>query len=77
MKRILGPNTKKVTEGWRKLHNDDLQILYCSSNIIKVKLEEHVARMGSKEMCTTFQLQNLKERYCFRGLGVDERIILI
>jgi hypothetical protein len=47
-----------VTGGWRKLHNEELHDLYLSSNIIwviksrKMRLTEHVARMGEIINCT-------------------------
>jgi hypothetical protein len=54
LRRILGPKRDKVTESWRKLHNDKLNNLYSSPCIIKMlKLRRmrgggHVARMGEK-----------------------------
>jgi hypothetical protein len=33
LRRIFGPK-REVTGGWRKLHNDDLNNLYLSPNII-------------------------------------------
>jgi hypothetical protein len=33
---ILGPKRDKVTEGWRKLHNEELHKLYSSPNIIRM-----------------------------------------
>jgi hypothetical protein len=35
LRRILGLNTDKVTGEWRKLHNDELHILYLSPDIIR------------------------------------------
>jgi hypothetical protein len=35
-RRIFGPKRDKVTEEWRKLHNEELNDLYCSTNIIQV-----------------------------------------
>jgi hypothetical protein len=32
--RIFGPKSDEVTGGWRKLHNEELQNLYSSPNII-------------------------------------------
>ena len=52
LRRIFGSKTDKVIGEWRKLHNEELNDRYCSSNIIRViksrrmKWEEHVARMG-------------------------------
>jgi len=33
-KRIFGPKRDKETENWRKLHDEELNDLYCSPNII-------------------------------------------
>jgi hypothetical protein len=44
----------EVTEGWRKLHNEDLHNLYSSPSIIRVIKSRrmtwtgHVARMGMR-----------------------------
>jgi hypothetical protein len=34
LRRILGPKIDEVTGGWRKVHNEELRDLYCSSSII-------------------------------------------
>jgi hypothetical protein len=36
LRRIFGPNRYKVTGAWRKLHNEDLNDQYSSSNIFWV-----------------------------------------
>jgi hypothetical protein len=36
LRRIFGPKRYKVTGEWRKLHNEELNDLYTSSNIIRV-----------------------------------------
>jgi len=36
LRRILGPKRVKVTGEWRKLHNEELNDLYCSLNIVQV-----------------------------------------
>jgi len=52
LRRIFGPKRDKVTGEWRKLHNEELNDLYCSSNIVQViksrriRWTGHVARMG-------------------------------
>ena len=48
----FGPKRDEVTGEWRKLHNEELNDLYCSPNIFRVKKLRtmrwvgHVARMG-------------------------------
>jgi len=36
LRRILGPKRDEVTEELRKLHNEELNDLYCSPNIMVV-----------------------------------------
>jgi hypothetical protein len=54
LKRILGPKRDRMTGGWRKLHNEELHILYSSTNIIRIIKSRRmswaglVARMGEK-----------------------------
>jgi hypothetical protein len=54
LKIIFGPKRDEVTGEWRELHNEELHILYSSSNIIRqIKSERmrwagHVARMGEE-----------------------------
>jgi hypothetical protein len=51
LRGILGPRGDKVTEEWRKLHNEELNDLYSSLNIVraiksrKMRWKGHVARM--------------------------------
>ena len=55
LRRIFGPKRDEVTREWRKLHNEDLNDMYCSPNIVRViksrrmRWAGHVARMGGKE----------------------------
>jgi hypothetical protein len=35
-KRIFGPKWEKVTEGWRKLHNEELHSSYSPPSIIAI-----------------------------------------
>jgi hypothetical protein len=54
LRRIFGPNRDEVTGEWRKLHNEELHILYSSPNIITqikssiMRWAGHVARMGEE-----------------------------
>jgi hypothetical protein len=52
LRRIFVPKRDEVKGEWRKLHNEELNDLYCSPNIFRViklrkmRLEGHVARKG-------------------------------
>jgi hypothetical protein len=52
LRRIFGPKRDEVTREWRKLHNEELHLLYSSPNIIRyiksriMMWAGHVARMG-------------------------------
>ena len=52
LRRIFGPKRDEVTGEWRKLHNEELNDLYCSPNVVRViksrrmRWAEHVARIG-------------------------------
>ena len=36
LRGIFGPKRDKVTGEWRNLHNEELNDLYCSPNIVRV-----------------------------------------
>jgi hypothetical protein len=38
VRTILGSKSDEITRGWRKLHNEELHILYSSPNMRKIKL---------------------------------------
>jgi hypothetical protein len=52
LKRIFGPKRDEVTGEWRKLHTEELNDLYSSTNLLRViksrrmRWAGHVARMG-------------------------------
>jgi hypothetical protein len=68
LRRIFGPKRDDVTEGWRKLHNEELHDLYSSPSIIKIIKSRrirwlgHVARMGLTEMRVGYLRESQKER---------------
>ena len=51
---IFGPRRDEVTGEWRSLHNEELNDLYCSPNIVRViksrrmRWAGHVACMGEE-----------------------------
>ena len=54
LRRILGSRRDEVTGDWRRLHNEELNDLYCSPNIVRViqwrrmRWAGRVARMGEE-----------------------------
>jgi hypothetical protein len=36
LRRVFGPKRDEVTEKWRKLHNEEVNNLYSSLNIVRV-----------------------------------------
>jgi len=54
LRRIFGPRRVEVRGEWRGLHNEELNDLYCSPNIVRViksirmRWAGHVARMGEE-----------------------------
>jgi hypothetical protein len=79
---IFGHKREEVTGNWRKLHNEELNNLYCSPNIVPgmkpkiIRWAGRVARVGRGEMCTVFWWGNLRERGHRGDPGVDGRIII-
>jgi hypothetical protein len=60
LRRIFGPKRDGVTGEWRKLHNDELNYLYSSPNIVRViksrrmRWAGHVARIERADVYTGF-----------------------
>ena len=54
LRKIFGPRRDEVTGEWRRLHNEELNDLYSSPNIVRViksgrmRWAGHVARMGEE-----------------------------
>ena len=54
LRRIFGPRRDEVTGEWKKLHNEELNDVYCSPNVVRViksrrmRRAGHVARMGER-----------------------------
>ena len=74
LRRIFGPKRDEVTGEWRKLHNEELNDLYCSPNIVwvikwrRMRWAGHVACMGERRGVTGFwwgkrPLEKLRRRW--------------
>ena len=55
LRRLVGSKRDEVTGEWRRLHNEELNDLYCSPIIVRViksrrmRCAGHVARMGERK----------------------------
>jgi len=80
--RIFGPRSDEVTGELRRLHNEELNDLYTSPNIVRViksrrmRWAGHVALMGEERGCVGSCWGNRREGDHWGDLGVDGWIIL-
>ena len=82
LKRIFWPKRDEVKGEWRKLYNEELNVLYSSSYIVwviksrRMRWAGHVARMGEGRGVHRVSVGNLGERDNWGYSGIDGRIIL-
>ena len=82
LRRIFGPRRDEVTGEWKRLHDEELNDLYYSPNIVRViksrrmRWAGHVARMGEESGCRGSCWGNRREGDHWGDLGVDGWIIL-
>ena len=82
LRRIFGPKRDEVTGKCRTLHNEELNDLCSSPNIVRVtksrrmRLAGHVERVGERRCIYSVLVGKLKERERLGDPGVDGKIIL-
>jgi hypothetical protein len=82
MRRISGPRRDEVTGAWRRLHNEELNALYYSPNIVRViksrrmRWAGHVASMGKEREVYRVLVGKPEGKRPLGDLGVDGWIIL-
>ena len=60
LRKIFGSKRDEVTGEWKKLHNEGLNDLFCSPNIVRgiksrrMRWAGHVARIGAKRCLQDF-----------------------
>jgi hypothetical protein len=80
LRRIFGPKRDEVTGESRKLHNEELHILYLSTNIIRqiksrrMRWAGHEIHMREEIKCTVFWWGGLKERDHLEDQGIYGRM---
>jgi hypothetical protein len=80
LRRIFRPTRDGITGEWRRLHDEELQCLYPSPNIIRttkcrLRGAGHVARMVDSPGACRVLVRKHKTDH-FEHLGIDGRIIL-
>jgi len=82
LRRIVGPKREEVTGEWRRLHNEELNDLHSSPNIVRViksrrmRWARHVACMGEERGVIGSWWGNRREKDHWGDLGLDGWIIL-
>ena len=82
MRRIFGRRRDEVTREWRRLHNEELNDLYSSPNIVRViksrrmRWAGHVARRVGRGECIGSWWGNRREVDQWGDLSVEGWIIL-
>ena len=79
LRRIFGPKRDDVTGEWRELHNEELNVLYSSPNIVRdiiEKMGEAYRAYGEGRGVYRIWWGNLGKRDHLENPSLDGRIIL-
>jgi len=82
LRRIFGLRRDKVTGEWRRLHNEELNDMYSSPNILRaiksrrMRWTGHLARMDEERGMYRFLVGKPEGKNHWGDLGVDGWIIL-
>jgi len=77
LRRIFGPRRDEITGKWRRPHNEELNDLYCSPNIVRVikwrrmRWAGHVTRIGEERGVYRVLVGKPKGKNHWGDLGVD------
>jgi hypothetical protein len=69
----------EVTEGWRKLHSEELYNLYSSPNIFRIFkscMMKWAVHLSEGEVCTKFLEEILKSEYYLEDIDIGGKITL-
>jgi hypothetical protein len=59
MSRIFGPKRDEVTEGWRKLHNEELRDFYSLPSIIRIIKSRRMRWAGPQNQIGRYEEQKI------------------
>jgi len=82
LRRIFVPKREEVTGEWRRQHNEELNDLYTTPNIVRViksrimRWTGYVARVGEEKVVYRVLLRKPEGKNQWGDLGVDGCIIL-
>ena len=82
LRTTFGPKRDEIIWEWRRLHNEELNDLYFSTNIIwvfksrRMRWAGHVAHMGGEERRIQGFSGYLRERDHLGNAGIGGRIVL-
>ena len=79
LRRIFGTRRDEVTGEWRRLHNEELNDLYSSPNIVRaiksrrMRWAGHVTRMSEERGCIGSWFGNRREGDHWGDVSIDGR----